>query len=626
MQSPFLKYVHHGWRLIPIEVGDKSPRQRGWNREELTLSEPDDIEGVQAAGLAHAYSGTCAIDIDDIQSSLRYMQQFDIDLKEMYMAPSAVRILSGRKNRAKLIYKLPKPLQSIKIIDTVNGLQVNIIDFRCGTADGLTVQDALPPSIHPITKKPYYWSYGDDLVGDWENLPDLPENMLTFWISQIHERNTDKEKTDIAYSTEELVGLLENLDPDCDRDQWLRIGMAVHSASDGGRQGIEVWNDWSAKGEKYQGQKDIVTCWRSFHGSGITVDYLLMHQIADVEVFEDITDAVPQEKVKKRKKFRSILLSEWVKRPPPKWLIHNTLPQADLAMMYGAPGSGKSFFAMDLALCIATGRSWRDKDTEKGDVMWIAAEAAASMINRAKAYMLHHDVALTDSFRIIVETPDFNMVEHIREIGLEAKKYRPVLIIVDTLTAAAGGANENSGQDMAKILAACRALHAASRALILLIHHSGKDASKGARGWSGLRAAMQTEIEMDQLANGERIAKIAKQRDGEQDIEFPFRLLSVDLPDVDGVSQTSCVVESEETGFEEELIEESEGGSYVALTDLENGEDHLGIAAFKNVLEELEDDTETSITLQHFRESGHYDVSDTKIKLSTCREIVDEKF
>ena len=143
MRSPFVRYVRHGWRLIPLDVGDKAPRQRGWNREELTLSEPEDVRGVRSAGLAHAYSGTCAIDIDNIKASQQYLKQFGIDLKAMYMATDAVRILSGRKNRAKLLYRISDPLQSIKIIELIDGIKTNIIDFRCATATGLTVQRQL---------------------------------------------------------------------------------------------------------------------------------------------------------------------------------------------------------------------------------------------------------------------------------------------------------------------------------------------------------------------------------------------------------------------------------------------------------------------------------------------------
>jgi len=51
------------------------------------------------------------------------------------------------------------------------------------------------------------------------------------------------------------------------------------------------------------------------------------------------------------------------------------------------------------------------------------------------------------------------------------------------------GGDENSGKDMGRVIAHCKAFHKATGALVLLIHHSGKDDTKGARGWSGTRGA-----------------------------------------------------------------------------------------------------------------------------------------
>lgn len=639
MQPSFLNYVRHGWRLIPLDLGDKRVRQRGWNREELALSEPADVEGVQSAGLAHAYSGTCAIDIDDVIASQKYMLNFDINLRELYTAPDAVRILSGRKNRAKLIYSLPEPLQSVKVIEEINGIKTNIIDFRCGTADGHTTQDALPPSIHPLTKKPYYWSYGDDLIGDWQNPPPLPECIKAYWLSQIHERNTIKEKSGVEYSSEELAGLLKGLDPDVDYNQWLKIGMAVHDASAGSREGIEVWDEWSATGSKYQGKKDLVPHWRSFRSSGITVDYLLMHQIAEPSVFDDVTDQPEvvveagevEGKKKKAERFQITRVGEWVNRPPPKWIVRDLLPQADLAMLFGQSGSGKSFFAMDVAMSIATGRRWRDKDTISGSVLWVAAEAAGSIRSRSLGLSRHNNVNLKEAdFWIMDDTPDLANVDHVRSIAKRALTVKPVIIIIDTLAAASGGANENSGQDMAVILAACRVLGKITGALIWIIHHSGKDQSKGARGWSGMKAAMQTEIEVVQAPTGERIARIVKQRDGEQDLEFPFRLVPINLADHDGVPQSTVAVEAidgvfieEDSYVEPDWINCSLTEALTGATD--NNELSRGVEA-RALETELEDDDSIEILSECLSATGRFKESGNTIKILSVRKSVDEEF
>ncbi len=539
----FDEYVRHGWRLVPLTRGDKLTGQRGWNEEALTLDTPDDVEGVRQAGLAHSYSGTCAIDIDDIKESIKYLRDFDIDLKAIYQAPEAVRLLSGRKNRAKLIFALPEPMASVKISIKVDGKSKNIIDFRCATKGGKTVQDALPPSVHPGTGKPYYWEYGDDMVGHWSSLPDLPPELLAFWQENQTPDTPEKADIDELWSAEDLQPYLDNLDPDVDYNDWLSVGMAIHHGTGGSDEGLDLWDQWSSNGTKYKGKKDLMPHWRSFRGSGITVEYLLMQQVADPEVFEEV-EADVVAKVKESVKFEPVHVAEWISRPPPKWLVRDVLPEGDLAMMFGASGSGKTFMAMDMAMAIASGYDWRDHPTEKGPVFWIAAEGAGSVRNRALAYAKYNQIELEDSdLWIVGDTPSLSDVAHVRTLGEHAHRLKPRLVVIDTLAAASGGANENSGEDMSVVMAACRALHKISGGLVLLIHHSGKDRDKGSRGWSGIKAAMDTEIEVALEKTGERVAVITKQRDGEADIQYPFRLVPVNLDPFDEVPQTSCAIE-----------------------------------------------------------------------------------
>jgi hypothetical protein len=117
------------------------------------------------------------------------------------------------------------------------------------------------------------------------------------------------------------------------------------------------------------------------------------------------------------------------------------------------------------------------------------------------------------------------------------------VVIIDTLAQVSAGANENSGEDMGKVLAHCKHLHRATGALVVLVHHAGKDATKGARGWSGLRAAVDAEIEVSRTNTG-RVARVSKQKDGDDSASFDFKLRSIMVGvDDDGDEVTSCVVE-----------------------------------------------------------------------------------
>ncbi|WP_299313761.1 AAA family ATPase [uncultured Halomonas sp.] len=537
----FTEYVKAGWVLVPLEKGQKSPRGRGWNVRELCLDRPEEVRSLEGAGLAHAYSGTCAIDIDDVGRAQKWLAEHGIDLQELLTAPDCVRMESGRENRAKLLYALDEPLVSFKRIEKIDGVKCNIIDFRCATRAGRSAQDVLPPTIHPDTGKPYFWSYGDDLAGHWSALPPLPEALKELWVQSLRKEGPSGEEIDIE--ADEIRKLLAAFDPDCDYEEWVRVGMSVHSATGGSSEGLELWDEWSRGGEKYKGQRDLEPHWHSFNDDGITGAYLLRHQVTDPDEF-DVVEEPPEKEKPKRKLFEPVLVSEWVKRPPPEWIIQDVLPMADLAMLYGAPGSGKSFFALDLSMAIASGMLWRERDTKPGPVLWIAAEAAGSVRNRALAHALHNGMTLDEAALWIVgDAPNLTSTDDVKQLAEVAKGVSPRLIVVDTLAASSGGANENSGEEMAVVLAACRAMHRVTGALVLIIHHSGKDESRGARGWSGLKAAVQTEIEVRQEPTGERMARIAKQRDGREDVAFPFRLHPVALMDWEGEPQESCAVE-----------------------------------------------------------------------------------
>ena len=115
---------------------------------------------------------------------------------------------------------------------------------------------------------------------------------------------------------------------------------------------------------------------------------------------------------------------------------------------------------------------------------------------------------------------------------------RPGAVFIDTWAQTTPGANENAGEDMGKALGHCKRIHKATGALVVLIHHSGKDQSRGARGWSGLNAASDCTIEVTRNEN-DRCATIVKMKDGEDGAQFGFKLLTVPLDE----NTSSCVVE-----------------------------------------------------------------------------------
>jgi len=282
----FAAYGAHGWQLCAIAPGHKSPDYPGWQNAGLPLDALPELEG---AGLLHALSGTCALDVDDIALARPWLAERNVPLDELLEAPDAVRIESGRPGRAKLLFRLSKPLRTMK--PPKSGLEL-----RCATLKGSSAQDVLPPTLHPDTKKPYRWVYGDPVCGHWSLLPPIPAALARLWrglVPAASDAPADPPAPSAALA--ELATLVAARDPDMGYDDWVKVGMALHHESRGSAAGFAVWDSWSAKGKKYKGATDLKAHWMSF-GSGpgkvvVTAGALRQESVATPDEFEVVTDA-----------------------------------------------------------------------------------------------------------------------------------------------------------------------------------------------------------------------------------------------------------------------------------------------------------------------------------------------
>lgn len=340
----------------------------------------------------------------------------------------------------------------------------------------------------------------------------------------------------------ELKGFLQRLDPDMPYDEWLKVGMAVHLETGG--EGFELWNDWSATGSKYSNKEELAKKWQTFKrtdGHLATLQGLMKKMGASPTDFPNLIGQGD-----KVAKFTPLSLADFLAKPPPAWLIKGVLPAAGLGMVYGASGAGKSFFTLDVIMAIAQGAMWRGRKVKQGDVVYVAAEGASGMRNRVNAYLSSHGLK-TDftGLRLIENAPNFHGDADIGPLLKALKQSGPLaVLVIDTLAQVTPGADENAGQDMGAVFAKLQALQQALGCLVVLVHHAGKDASRGARGWSGMKAALDTEIEVALGPEGVRFATVTKQKDGEGGLQFPFKLVPIELGwDEDKEPITSCVVE-----------------------------------------------------------------------------------
>jgi hypothetical protein len=156
--------------------------------------------------------------------------------------------------------------------------------------------------------------------------------------------------------------------------------------------------------------------------------------------------------------------------------------------------------------------------TDPGLVVYLASESPASIRSRIQALKKYHNDDLENL--VVVQAPvnfylgDGDATDVIGLVKtVEQMKGQPVRLIVgDTLARISAGANENSGEDMGPVMSRFDVVAAATKSCIMIIHHNGKDAAKGSRGWSGIRAHIDTEIEVNEK-EGVRSVTVTKQRE-----------------------------------------------------------------------------------------------------------------
>ena len=238
----------------------------------------------------------------------------------------------------------------------------------------------------------------------------------------------------------------------------------------------------------------------------------------------------------------------------PDELIENLMTIGSSTVIYGDSNSGKTFFALSLAASVATGRNFFGRQTDKGGVVYLATEAPSSVMTRIQAMKKYMEINL-ENLAVVPVPVNFysndgdaaDVVELVKAVS-KARNMPVHLIIGDTLARMSAGANENSGEDMAPVMARFDQVAKATGAAITIIHHNGKNAAAGARGWSGIRAHIDTEIEVT-VENDTRMATVTKQRElpgkGES-LYFKLEIVEMGVSKFGGKATTCVAIPDED--------------------------------------------------------------------------------
>jgi hypothetical protein len=232
------------------------------------------------------------------------------------------------------------------------------------------------------------------------------------------------------------------------------------------------------------------------------------------------------------RKSKFLLYRELEAESRKEWLIGSLLGASDASAWYGVPGCGKSVLVEDMALHIAAGLDWHGRAVRQGAVLYIALERRKPVIRRAIAFRERHQIE-DIPFAIVGGVYDLrtsqavaDIVQAVRQIEEETGQ-DVVLIVVDTLSRALCGGDENGPKDMGAIVAATSKLQAETKAHVLWVHHMPQDAER-LRGHGALLGAMDTTVHVEKLSDV-RTATVIKANDSEEGERVAFSLESVTI-------------------------------------------------------------------------------------------------
>ena len=405
-----------------------------------------------------------------------------------------------------------------------------------------------------------YFTITGDIVGGWiEDISGFVADRLRP-LHKPHVEPKTEPKTEAPHTAgtepddliRDLRSALWHIDAD-EYASWISTGLALKKL---GSQGRALWLEWSSTSDKFDAA-DAAKRWDGFEPT--STDYRAIFAEAQrsgwINPKKRDRDAEPprgeaaNDGETEPRRIRLITPDEMANRPPVGYRIKGVLPETGLASIYGPPKSGKSFLVMDAICAVTEGRPWFGHRTKPCPVVYVALEGQAGVGQRWQAYRTVKGEAGKERLRFVEVPISLLLVDDIADLVevIKSQGMDTGIVVIDTLIRAAPGADENSPVDMGKIIAGADSLQRALGGLVLLIHHSGKDVSRGLRGHSSLYGALDAIIEVSRDHTGARAWELGDAKDFGSTDPAAFKLAVVELgEDEDGEPITSCVIETDD--------------------------------------------------------------------------------
>lgn len=445
--------------------------------------------------------------------------------------------------------------------------------------------------IHPRTGKPYTWPRNPTHIDKLSGV--TPEQLQAFFdaarrllpkAQRADVTSPDREGVDqralkgkLPLITQAMEALPNTRDTHPTYDHMVKVGNALKAATvDHPNKGVALWHDWCQKWEGGDYNEDLTEKrWASFgdlHSVGASWLYEQADKFSgrpdqpsfsglahfDPYVPDDNPFAVMAEQEAKQTAtdtYKLLTIDEIVNRPPPTWLLARHVPEKAVGFLYSEPGVGKSFLALDMGLSIAHGLAdWHGDDIradEAACVIYIASEGSYGFRNRIKAWRAKRGLPAgvgDKRFFLLEQSINFMKEDDVAKLlrtlsSVTAGGAKPCLVIVDTVSRALPGADENLQKDMTLFVRACDAVKDTFGCAVLGVHHSSKQG--GMRGSTVLLGAGDFVFSLSRK-KGATIGMLSceKQKDGPDGWEEPYLFETISVGD----NETSLVVGRSERG------------------------------------------------------------------------------
>jgi hypothetical protein len=352
---------------------------------------------------------------------------------------------------------------------------------------------------------------GNAVVGEFQEAVDLYALLQDWGIIEQHQLQEPKpappsqsfDFTQLGSRIDDsdldrAVKALHHISPDCDYEQWIELGQALHTEF--GEQGLGPWMTWSMAGQKFAGTKDIEVHWKSFHqGKGVGLGTLFKHakdcgweaptkqteRKSAVEdfaaVIQSVTMPALDQQAPKGWPERSLTIGQ-IK--PIRYMVKGFWAHSFMVLA-GQPGIGKTTAVISLCMVMA-GIQAKDCEltaTKKRKTI-IVTEDSDQVERTLTGYARHYGIsanALSDWFVIIdakrSNVKDLLMLAH-NVINHTIDNVRPLLVL-DTANATMDIDNENDNSEVGAYIAALKqTIYIQLDTPVCIITHTNKTISK----------------------------------------------------------------------------------------------------------------------------------------------------